>query len=188
MDAVAAWLRLEQMVAASSPPALNSDEIADLLDFGRRADPGGNSYLNVVGAPAWQAAHAYQLDDVIRGGVGRWWRVVQVGTSGATEPTWPDLGSSYMSTLYGPSGPAVGATTVTDGQVIWVDNGTLWLPSWDLDAAAAEGWRRKAAKVVASFDFTTGDQQFSRSQMHAMCLEMADRYARRGAGTLTVTR
>jgi hypothetical protein len=53
-----------------------------------------------------------------------------------------------------------------------------WVGTWDVTAAAAEGWRRKAGKVAGSFDFGTDGQSFSRSQMHAMCLEMAAQYKR----------
>jgi len=54
-----------------------------------------------------------------------------------------------------------------------------WAGAWDVTAAAAEGWLRKAGKVAASFDFGTVDgQQFQRSQMHAMCLEMSNYYRR----------
>jgi hypothetical protein len=188
VDAGTALGRLEMMVASSIDPVLSDDEMLDLLTFARRADQGGNDYRNVDSAPAWQAAHAYLLGDVVIGGTGRWWRVIQQGTSAASQPTWPDLGTSYFSTLYGPSGPSTGVTTVTDGTVVWVDNGTAWVPTWDLNAAAAEGWRRKAAKAAAKFDFTTGDQQFSRSQVYAQCMSMAADYARRAIGTLTFVR
>lgn len=54
-----------------------------------------------------------------------------------------------------------------------------WTETWDLNSAAAEGWRWKAAKVAGSFDFVTDSQRFDRSQIAAMCLDMADRYRRR---------
>lgn len=188
MDAGTALGRLEMMVASSMDPVLTDEELLDLLTFARRPDRGGNDPRNVDGASIWQAAHAYLLGDVVIGGTGRWWRVIQQGTSGASQPTWPNLGTSYLSVLYGSSWPAAGFTTVTDGTVVWVDNGTAWVPTYDLNAAAAEGWRRKAAKVTAKFDFATGDQQFSRSQVYAQCMSMAEEYSRRGIGTLTFMR
>jgi hypothetical protein len=56
---------------------------------------------------------------------------------------------------------------------------TDWSPTYDLNAAAAEGWRWKAAAVAGSFDFVTDSQRFDRSQVVAMCLQMSDRYRRR---------
>lgn len=61
---------------------------------------------------------------------------------------------------------------------------TGWTPTWDLNAAAAEGWRRKAAKVTGKFDFSTDGQSFSRSQIHAMCIEQANLYRNRIAGSI----
>lgn len=62
-----------------------------------------------------------------------------------------------------------------------------WSPTWDLNAAAAEGWRRKAAKVAGEFGFAADGQTFQRHQAHAMCLAMEERYRRRVAGSVTTT-
>jgi hypothetical protein len=60
-----------------------------------------------------------------------------------------------------------------------------WTPTYNLNAAIARGWRIKAGKVAGKFDFSTDGQAFSRSQQHQMCLEMADRYARKANGTIS---
>lgn len=56
--------------------------------------------------PYWQALHAYSLTAVIRPTtfVGYTWRVTTAGTSGATEPTWPN--------------PLL-TPTIVDGTVTW---------------------------------------------------------------------
>lgn len=56
---------------------------------------------------------------------------------------------------------------------------TGWTATFDLNSAAAEGWRWKAAKVAGEFNFGADGQTFDRSQMSEMCLGMADRYQRR---------
>lgn len=61
----------------------------------------------------------------------------------------------------------------------------LWTPTWDLDAAASEGWSWKAAKVAGAYNFAEDGQRFDRSQMHAQCLAMARQYAR-GSGSARV--
>lgn len=62
-----------------------------------------------------------------------------------------------------------------------------WTPTWDLDAAAAEGWRRKAGIAAARFNFSEDGQNFQRAQVYAHCLSQAEQYARRAFGLLTVT-
>lgn len=57
---------------------------------------------------------------------------------------------------------------------------TGWTETWDLNAAAATGWRWKAGKVAGAYTFSSDGQSFSRSEMHAMCLEMARQYRRGG--------
>jgi hypothetical protein len=59
-----------------------------------------------------------------------------------------------------------------------------WTPTWDLNAAAAEGWRRKAGKVAGSFSFSTDGQSFNRSDMVKACLDMARTYSNRVAGSI----
>ena len=50
----------------------------------------------------------------------------------------------------------------------------LWTPTWNLRAAAAEGWRWKAAKVAAQYDVAAGGgTSFTRSQQYKHCIEMA---------------
>jgi len=59
-----------------------------------------------------------------------------------------------------------------------------WEPTWDLNAAAAEGWRWKAAAVAADFTFSADDGSFSKGEVMAKCLAMAEQYAAKGYGTL----
>ena len=62
-----------------------------------------------------------------------------------------------------------------------------WTPTWDLDAAAAEGWRRKAGIAAARFNFAEDGQRFDRAQIYAHCLSQAEQYARRAMGSIPVT-
>ena len=165
---------LVAMIQADADPALDTDDVDRLVDRARRVDPAGNRPANVATAASWAAAHSYVAGDVITDGE-RWWRCDVAGTSGTIEPAWPDLG-----------GYPVTGVTVLDDDVVWVDNGGAWAETWDLRAAAHDGWLLKAAKCAGRVDFTDEGAQFRRSQIHAMCLEMADRYRRRGAGSVTI--
>lgn len=64
---------------------------------------------------------------------------------------------------------------------------TAWVSTWDLDRAAAEGWRWKAARVAGDFTFSADDASYSKGDVMAKCLAMADQYAARGLHVLTVT-
>lgn len=49
--------------------------------------------------------------------------------------------------------------------------------SYDLNAAAAEVWKKKASHYsVSAFDFSTDNHSVSRSQIYAHCMEMAAQY------------
>lgn len=56
-----------------------------------------------------------------------------------------------------------------------------WDPTWDLNAAAAEGWRRKAGKVAGLFNAQADGASLSRSDLFAHCTAMAKQYGRRVA-------
>ena len=62
-----------------------------------------------------------------------------------------------------------------------------WTPTWDLDAAAAEGWRRKAGIAAARFNFAEDSQRFDRAQIYAHCIQQASEYARRAMGSIPNT-
>lgn len=61
---------------------------------------------------------------------------------------------------------------------------TGWTETWDLNAAAAEGWRWKAAKVAGYFTFGTDGQTFNRSDMAKACQDMARTYRDRVVGSI----
>lgn len=63
---------------------------------------------------------------------------------------------------------------------------TGWTPTFDLNAAAAEGWRWKAGKQAPVHDISTDDQSARRAQIYEHCLLMADRYARKVVGSIRV--
>jgi hypothetical protein len=94
------------------------------------------------------------------------------GSSGAAEPTWTTSG------------------TVTDGGVTWeIDTATpaAWSPTFDLAAAAAEGWRMKAGLVSDRFRFGNDGDSYDRDQVFAHCVRMAELYEKKAAaGALVV--
>lgn len=66
--------------------------------------------------------------------------------------------------------------------LLYTDTG--WTGTYDLNAAAAEGWRWKAGKVATDFTFASDGQTFNRGEMVRACMDMADRYANRATGSI----
>lgn len=58
--------------------------------------------------------------------------------------------------------------------------------SYDLNGAAAEGWRQRAAEQASGYDFRVEGRQFSRAQWFAHCRQMAAMYSSQ-AHTATAT-
>jgi len=157
------------MTAWDSEPTLTSGQITVLVAAARRAD---DTFRWFADDTSWAATTVYTLTTrrapLTRNG--HLYEVSTAGASGASEPTWPTASGG----------------TVVDGTVTWTEVGASWSPTYDLNAAAAEGWRWKAAKVAGEFDFGTDQQQFDRTGKHAQCLAMAEHYQKRVSGSIRV--
>lgn len=62
-------------------------------------------------------------------------------------------------------------------------DGMEWRPTYDLNAAAAEGWRIKGGKVAGDFNFTADSAQFGKGDVLAHCLAMEQQYASKASGS-----
>jgi hypothetical protein len=67
----------------------------------------------------------------------------------------------------------------TDGRAV---TDPEWVPTYDLNYAAAEGWRWKAGRVAALTSFSLEGQRVERSDMYDHCTKMADLYDGRVSG------
>lgn len=60
-----------------------------------------------------------------------------------------------------------------------------WIPTYDLNAAAADIWEEKAAGLAALYDFSDAGATYHRSQAAEMALKMARKYrSRRSSKTI----
>lgn len=66
-------------------------------------------------------------------------------------------------------------------------NDGAWTPTWDLNAAAAEGWARKSSKAANKFNFSEDGQRFDRAQIYAHCAAQQKMYADKAMGSLPLT-
>lgn len=48
-----------------------------------------------------------------------------------------------------------------------------WTPTYDFDAAAGDGWMRKAGRAAGAYNFAAGPIRSERAQVHQHCLTMA---------------
>lgn len=61
---------------------------------------------------------------------------------------------------------------------------TGWIPTYNLDYAAALAWETKAAKASEYFGFKADEQQFSPEKIYDHCQQMARKYRNRLSGSI----
>src|SRR5687768_11933327 len=71
-----------------------------------------------------------------------------------------------------------------DGLVFGEDG---YVEKWDLNAAIAEGWGMKAAKVAGDFDYSDDAGSYSRQQVYEMCKRQEADYRKRALGSITLS-
>lgn len=65
---------------------------------------------------------------------------------------------------------------------------TGWIPTYDLNAAAAEIWEEKANILAQDYDFAADKADYKRSQAYEQAMKQARRYAsKRNPGSITLT-
>lgn len=159
---------IESMTAWDAAPALTSAQVTLLVRAARRVDSDG---IEPTGYDEWAASTAYAVGDRVYPTVrnGHVYEVtVSDGAAGSAEPTWPT---------------AAGGTVTADG-VTYREATDPWTGTYELNAAAAEGWRWKAAKAASDFTFSTDGQSFSRSDVASACRDMAAMYRNRVVGSV----
>lgn len=167
MTEAEALVWLASHCAADLEPKLTPDELDELLESARVADPAGAPPRRPWTAATSYPAGRYREPVTVNG---HRYVVVVAGVSGATEPSWPTSSGAQ----------------VTDGSVVWAEAGTSWAQTWDLNEAAREGWLLKAGKCVGNHRLsgtTTVDEEgqpsavVSSQPTAAECRRMAEEYA-----------
>lgn len=99
-----------------------------------------------------------------------------------------ETGTSGTSVFYiqSAAGSSIGTASYTadfaNGRVTFGTDTTgssyyVYGRSYDINRAAADIWRMKAAHAAQQYDFSTDNHTLHRSQMMEMCLKMANLYA-----------
>lgn len=149
--------KLTSLLQPSSYPTLSTGEggeVETLLDDNR------------IGS-VWAQSTSYEIGDVViptaENRTGLRYRLASFDgegvQSGASEPAWPIKTGS----------------TVSDGNLIWEEDGPE-CDLWDIMQAAYEGWLLKQSKAVNNIDYKDASASFSASQISRHCADMAEKY------------
>jgi len=170
MDAATALSDLQMMADYESDPALTVGELARILETSRRVDIGGNNVGNSVDAPTWEPSTVYYVGNIVTPDPadGSYFMCSTPARSGSVQPVWPSV-----------SGIQPFADAISDADVRWNYCGMTWVPTWNLNAAAAKAWQVKAGKVASRYNFTSDGQMFERAQMLGHCRTMEKSYRRK---------
>lgn len=97
------------------------------------------------GTAPWAASTAYVLNDVRRptAANGRLYRVTTAGTSAATEPVWPTTAGA----------------TVTDGTVVWTEDGTRDIPYYEVTGTGYTAGGIALTGKTVTYDPATNTQK-----------------------------
>jgi hypothetical protein len=152
-DAIA---RVSLLCDATSYPEVSTTDIGQMLDDTARFT-------------TWTGSTAYQVGQRVVPTTpnGRVYECRRAGTSGTTEPVWPDLGS-YKGWWM--------EDGVSDPTLVWVDQGPANVEQYDVRTTTQRVWMVKASRVAAEIDAKEGTTDVKLSQLKTHCLEMATRY------------
>ena len=150
-----ATLRLKQL-CPEAKPALDDTEYTNALAAALRHSTRADDTAYTVGAVVIVNGSDFN---------GRTYRCQTAGTSASAGVTkWPTADGATMG------------QSITDGTVVWVDQGEAFTSAYDVEAAAKECWRLKASKAVGLVDSSDGPLRNSWSQVYEHCMRQAARF------------
>jgi hypothetical protein len=163
----AALAELRRRLAPGHPPVLTDADYGALLASARRPDRYG--YLP-DGLADWIAGAVYPVGAAVRPTIpnGHFYILLDNGSDApaSEEPAeWP-LGTGEQVT------PADGYT--------WQEAGlAAYVPTYDLDSAAADGWMHKAALSADAYNLSDNGLSLSRDQIYQHCERQAKYWRRK---------
>lgn len=160
------YAELSDLVDASGDPSLNAIQLERILRDSRVADPAGNPPDNFRNwTPGTVIAPGSYI--VPTGRDGYVYYTALGGTTGASEPGW-------------------GVSTV-DNTVTWTRYAYAgWGGYYDMNRAAAKGWRLKASKAAKRKDVQAFGQTNNRTSTYEHCIEQAEHYEGRITDSISV--
>lgn len=132
--------------ATAYQPTLLTSEVETIVDSCRRAI-------------TWATATAYEYGATVRPAVpnGHYYKAIQAGTSGATEPAWPTTRESEV------------ADGTSEPQLLWQEAGQAMSSVYNVPLAIHKAWTLKAARAAHLVKLEGQNYQ----HLYEHCLEMA---------------
>lgn len=145
--------QLSTMCQSEEYPQLDTSDLAFLIDNNKRSKD-------------WAASTAYVYGDIVEPITknGRYYKCVEAGTSGTSNP---------FPTYYYENGTS---TAYDDNTSKWIDLGPAYTEQYDVRGAARAGWILKASKVSHLINSKDGSQDLNLSALQEQFLKMAERY------------
>jgi len=138
---------------------------------------------DAVAYVTWEPATAYPYGTVIAPTVpnGHVYRARAGGTSGDTEPVWPERSLSdprpgTTRPLYQVYGLAAWPAFITDATVTWQEDGPLPPSPWNLRRATGKAWRMKAGRCSSDTAFKAGQLSVGPEPTYQHCVQTALRW------------
>jgi len=160
LSRLAAIKKLSWMIQADSFPELDSNALGELIDEHKRFS-------------IWEASTYYNVGDQIVSVVptGRLYSCAIAGTSGTTEPSFPQIGYAVGQAF--PDGfPAYS----NNFGLTWYDVGFTNVEVYDVRASAREGWMRKASICANLINTDDGATKVDLNKLIEHCHKMAASY------------
>lgn len=156
--------RLKRVVAWDQEPQLSQDEIDDLIELARITKP----YQTHDSLSEWEPYTHYNKGEMVVTKDKEAFFCVEDGVSG-------DLAPKSLSDV----------SEYNDGTTKWVYRGlSNYIPTYDLNRAAYEGWGMKAAKASSMISFTSDGATYHRDQYIENCEKMQRKYARNASSKI----
>ena len=152
--------KLATMVAANEFPELDSNQLGELIDNHKRFN-------------YWQPNFNYIVGDMIIPTTpnGRMYQCIVAGTSGTTEPNFPQISYAVGQTFS--DGPIPNDASFN---LQWQDNGYCNQEIYDVRGAAREGWMWKASNVANLANTNDGKMSIEVHIIQENCIQMAAKY------------
>lgn len=151
--------KLSWMVQSDSFPELDSNALGELIDEHKRFG-------------SWTASTAYSVGDQIVPVVpnGRVYSCTIAGTSGTTEPSFPQMGYAVGQNFND------GVIPADEYPLTWRDSGFIQTEIYDVRAAAREGWMRKASIAANLLNTDDGATKVDLNKLIEHCHSQAAKF------------
>ena len=150
---------LSDLCQATLFPELETNQLARLIDQHVRFN-------------TWTASYAYKVGDIVIPTTpnGRMYLCIIAGTSGATEPSFPQIGYAVGQSI------SDGPIPVDSFGLTWQDAGYVQVEKYDVRAATKQAWLLKASIAANLANTDDGKMKIQLHTIQENCIQMAGKF------------